>query len=255
MNAQPSAGASFDSLAVDYDTRFGVSPTGRLFRFRLAERLASQVVPGAHILDIGCGTGEDAMWLAGQGYEVHGIDASPKMIEAARAKARARGSRATFECRTAESLAGEAAKFGAVISNYGALNCVPLEVWAGIVPRLLQPSGRAFVVLMGRRPLPEGARGGFDAVDRGALAEVRVGLSSVRVRYESADAVRRALQPSVTVTRVEAMGCLVPGPGYPGFAMRHPIVIGLLAMGESFLRTAPWFRGRGDHTLFEFQRR
>ena len=124
---------------------------------------------------------------------------------------------------------------------------VPDERWGQV--------GRAFVVLMGRRPLPEGARGGFDAVDRGALAEVRVGLSSVRVRYESADAVRRALQPSVTVTRVEAMGCLVPGPGYPGFAMRHPIVIGLLAMGESFLRTAPWFRGRGDHTLFEFQRR
>ena len=45
---------------------------------------------------------------------------------------------------------------------------------------------------------------------------------------------------------------LIPGPGYADFPRRHPLVTGILAMGESVLRQAPLFRGWGDHTLFEF---
>ena len=246
---------NFDSFAASYDTTFGLSPTGRLFRFRIAERVMSEAPRGARVLDIGCGTGEDAVWLSAQGYAVHGIDESPKMIEAAKAKAKQHGSTATFECRTVQSLSQEPLRFAAVISNFGALNCVPLAAWAGIVPGLLTPPGRAFVVLMGRKPLPEGVRRGFGAADRGATAEARIGPSSVVVHYESVKAAMRALAPSATVTRVEALGCLVPGPGYEGFARRHPIVVGLLAMAESVVRQAPFFKGRGDHTLFEFQRR
>lgn len=246
---------NFDSLAASYDTTFGLSPTGRLFRFRLAERVLSEAPRGARILDIGCGTGEDAVWLSAQGYAVHGIDESPGMIEAARAKAKERHSTATFECRTVQSLSAESSRFDAVISNFGALNCVPLGTWAGIVPGLLTAPGRAFVVLMGRRPLPEGVRRGFGAADRGPTAEARIGASSVVVRYESVEEVRRALAPSATVSRVEALGCLLPGPGYQGFARRHPILVGFLAMGESVVRDAPFFNGRGDHTLFEFHRR
>ena len=246
---------NFDSFAAAYDTTFGRSPAGRLFRFRVAERVMSGSPQGARVLDLGCGTGEDAVWLAGQGYAVHGIDESPRMIEAAQAKAKERDSTATFACRSVQSLSQESDRFDVVISNFGALNCVPLAAWAALVPRLLSASGRAFVVLMGRKPLPEGFRSGFGAADRGPTAQVRIGPSAVSVHYESVAAVRRALAASATVSRVEALGCLVPGPGYEGFARRHSILFGVLAMGESVVRQAPFFKGRGDHILFEFGRR
>jgi SAM-dependent methyltransferase len=245
---------SFDSFAAAYDQTFGLSPTGRLFRFRLAERVMSASRPPAQVLDIGCGTGEDALWLAASGYSVHGIDDSPKMIEVARAKAESSGSSATFECRSVRELAREPERFDVVLSNFGALNCVPVETWAAITPALLTSSGRGFVVLMGRRPLPEGVRRGFAAADRGGAAQVRVGASSLTVHYESAAVVERALSTSALVTRVEALGCLVPGPGYRRFVEHHPLFVGLLAMAESMVRRAPFFKGRGDHTLFEFQR-
>ena len=38
-------------------------------------------------LDIGCGTGSDAVWLAGQGFSVTGIDVSETAIERARERA------------------------------------------------------------------------------------------------------------------------------------------------------------------------
>jgi SAM-dependent methyltransferase len=39
-------------------------------------------------LEIGCGTGTDAIWLARQGFETLGVDIAPRAIELARAKAR-----------------------------------------------------------------------------------------------------------------------------------------------------------------------
>ena len=54
---------------------------------RLVERGAFQ----GRVLDVGCGTGENALYLAEQGLEVWGIDGSPLAIEQARAKAVARG--------------------------------------------------------------------------------------------------------------------------------------------------------------------
>lgn len=246
---------NFDSFAAAYDRTFGLSPTGRLMRFRVAERLMGAARQGARVLDLGCGTGEDAVWLASLGYAVHGIDESPKMIEAAKAKAAERRSTATFECRAVQSLSREPGRFDAILSNFGALNCVPLATWAELVPGLLTESGRAFVVLLGRKPLPEGLRRGFGVADRGRTAEVRIGASSVTVHYESVAAVKRALAPSATLSRVEALGCFVPAPGYEGFARRHSGFVAVLAMAECVLRAAPFFRGRGDHILFEFGRR
>lgn len=43
---------------------------------------------GERVLDVGCDTGELALFLARQGYRVLGIDFAPRAIEQARAKAR-----------------------------------------------------------------------------------------------------------------------------------------------------------------------
>jgi SAM-dependent methyltransferase len=243
---------AFDEVAPTYDASFGLSPTGRLFRFRVAERLMATVKPRSRVLDLGCGTGEDALWLAGLGYVVHGIDVSPAMVAVAVAKASRTSSAATFECRSLESLQACELRFDAVLSNLGALNCVPLETWTGIVPGLLARDGRGFVVLMGDRPLPEAFRSGPPKTPRGPGAPVSVGNGVVTTYYAPVSAVVASLSIRARVAHVEALGCLVPGPTYAGFPRRHPLVTGLLAVGESVLRSTPFLRGRGDHTLFEF---
>ena len=48
------------------------------------------------VIDVGCGTGENSLELASRGLEVLGIDASPRAIDAARAKASERGISAEF---------------------------------------------------------------------------------------------------------------------------------------------------------------
>lgn len=48
------------------------------------------------VLDCGCGTGENALFLAGRGHEVWGVDASPRAIRKAESKARERSAAAKF---------------------------------------------------------------------------------------------------------------------------------------------------------------
>ncbi|MEO7330413.1 MAG: class I SAM-dependent methyltransferase [Minicystis sp.] len=54
------------------------------------------------VLDIGCGTGENALYLASRGHTTSGVDMVETAIARAREKARARGLEATF--RVADAL-------------------------------------------------------------------------------------------------------------------------------------------------------
>jgi SAM-dependent methyltransferase len=52
----------------------------------LIQAVESGAVPVGRALDVGCGTGTNAIWLAQHGYEVLGVDVAPLAIEKAYAK-------------------------------------------------------------------------------------------------------------------------------------------------------------------------
>jgi SAM-dependent methyltransferase len=56
------------------------------------------------VLDAGCGTGEHTIYLTGRGYDVFGLDSSPRAIEQARANAAAHDVAARFEVGDALAL-------------------------------------------------------------------------------------------------------------------------------------------------------
>ena len=69
------------------------------------------------VLDAGCGTGENAIYLAVQGYRVVAFDAAPVAIEKARIKARQRGVAATFAVADARELIAWDARFETIIDS------------------------------------------------------------------------------------------------------------------------------------------
>jgi predicted deacylase/ubiquinone/menaquinone biosynthesis C-methylase UbiE len=69
------------------------------------------------ILDVGCGTGFFTILLAQQGYEVTGIDLTPKMIENAKILAKEEGCACEFCCMDAEKLEFPDESFDVVISR------------------------------------------------------------------------------------------------------------------------------------------
>ena len=74
----------FDEHAANWSTRYA---TGAPFEKRLArfaEPLESLVPPPAHVLDLGCGTGNLVRHLAAARYQVVGAEASAAMLDVAR---------------------------------------------------------------------------------------------------------------------------------------------------------------------------
>ena len=62
-----------------------------------ARAFAESKAAGSRVLDLGCGTGRDAIWLANNGFRAVGLDYAPPAVRLAREAAHAAGSPATFE--------------------------------------------------------------------------------------------------------------------------------------------------------------
>ena len=62
--------------------------------YNLIDVVTQKPIPGCKALDIGCGTGDNSIWLAQNGFEVTGTDTS----EMALAKAEEKASKARIQC-------------------------------------------------------------------------------------------------------------------------------------------------------------
>lgn len=78
-------------------------------------RLADQGSISGEVIDVGCGTGENALYLASRGLEVLGVDAASTAIERAQAKSTERGISATFLVGDALELTGLGRTFDVAI--------------------------------------------------------------------------------------------------------------------------------------------
>ena len=84
---------AFDELASTYDETFTDTVVGRTLRRMVWARMARAFRAGQRVLELGCGTGEDAIRLAEAGVRVVATDPSSHMLQLAREKAASRSCR------------------------------------------------------------------------------------------------------------------------------------------------------------------
>jgi cyclopropane fatty-acyl-phospholipid synthase-like methyltransferase len=113
------------------------------------------------VLDAGCGTGENALYLGSRGHEVWGIDFLPVAIERAMAKAEQRGLGAHFEVADALALQKLGRQFDTVI-DCGLFHTFSDEerpIYVSGLARLVRPGGRVHLLCFSdREPPGEGPR-------------------------------------------------------------------------------------------------
>jgi len=108
------------------------------------ERL--DAVPGAHFLDVACGSGQLALIAARDGLKVTGVDIASNLVERARERAQAEGFSARFEEADAEALPFEDASFDIVASLFGAMFAPRPDLVAKELLRVCNPGGTIAMV-------------------------------------------------------------------------------------------------------------
>lgn len=258
--------AAFDAIAQDYDQIFTHSLLGSAHRSLVHESLRGRLREGQWALELNCGTGEDAIFLASLGLRVLACDVSERMIGVARQKVESDrcGARVQFAVCANEhlDLLAKHAPFDVVLSNFGGLNCTAdLALVAHELSRLVRPGGQVFLCMMGRicawEILWYAARGSWSkALRRFKLQRTRASIAGVTVQvyYPSVRKMRQAFATSFRLESWRGIGVVLPPSWMESHLRNYPDFINLLKRVDRWFGGFPLFRGFADHILFQFVR-
>jgi ubiquinone/menaquinone biosynthesis C-methylase UbiE len=259
--------APFDSVAGSYDEAFTSSKIGQAQRVAVWSELAQTFCPGGRVLEIGCGTGVDACFLAEKGIHVLACDSSSQMIEVARRRVQEHGLQELVRplLIRAEDIATLPPRelFDGAYSNFGALNCVEnLPQLARDLARLLKPGANAILCWMGPSCLWEmlwylaqgNRRKAFRRLHHDGVTARLADEAFVHVRYPSVKSLAAAFAPEFRLKSVKGIGVAVPPSYVEDWAKRHPNLLRLCERLDAVFGHCPGVRVLADHILVRLQR-
>ena len=122
------------------------SPEHRELVERTVDELAEVFAPPGPVADLGCGPGAHALALARRGYEVVGVDGSPRMVEVARARAARDGVDARFDVHDVGApLPFADASLGGVVAMLVVQHLADPAAFVREVRRCLRPGGHLLI--------------------------------------------------------------------------------------------------------------
>jgi ubiquinone/menaquinone biosynthesis C-methylase UbiE len=241
--------AAFDQLASEYDRVWTRSAVGHLQREAVWRHIGALFEPGLSILDLGCGTGEDAVRLMQAGLRVRAIDASGEMVRIARARG------VDAEILSIEDCSLLYESFDGILSNFGALNCVAdIESLREPLARLVRPGGHLAICVIGGFCAWETAWALLHRQPAKAFRRWRKSVLSslgIRVFYPSKRRLESAFRPQFSLVKWCGIGLTVPPSYVTGLSTN------LLQKLDAFDRRAahwPGLRALSDHRLYVFVR-
>lgn len=227
--------------------------------------------PGCRILEIGCGTGVDTEFFASLGLHVVACDPSEEMLSRTKRRLASAGigdhvsilACGLQELPTFLDALDHARGFDAVVSNFGAINCVEhLEPLGAVTRRHLRPGGAAIVNVMGRTCAWEALY--FAAIGRPALAKRRlrpgvvVPVAGVDVPtfYHRVADVGASLGNDFSLDTILGIGVVVPPPYLETrWQQVPPPIRRFAARVDGVVSSWPGVNRLGDHLLMRWVKR
>lgn len=224
--------AVFDVASIDYDETFSNSHIGRLLRTTVWEQLDTIITtPKQDILEINCGTGEDAVYLANKGHRVTATDISAGMITAANSKAKLSNLHFIPLSFTELTSHFEPNSFDIVLSNFGGLNCIDegqLEKVLSDIYTLLRQGGKFIGVIMAKHCMWEIGyyicKGRFRTAFRrfnNEGAKTTLGAESLLTYYYHPKQLKRLAQHKLKYLSAYPVGLFIPPSYMEGYFKKH----------------------------------
>jgi len=146
--------AKFEAMAEEWwDPKGKFKPLHQINPLRLDYIADTATLPGAMVLDVGCGGGLLAEGMAGHGAHVTGIDRSPRALGVARTHAEQAGVTVQYEENDAETWAESHAEHYDIVTCLEVLEHVPdVEGTVAACASMLKPGGHFFFATLNRTP-------------------------------------------------------------------------------------------------------
>jgi SAM-dependent methyltransferase len=177
---------AWDRRYAGADLVWGVGPN------RIVEAELGGLAPGSAV-DVGCGEGRNALWLATRGWRATGLDFSPVAIERGRRLAAEAGvsDRATFEVCDVVGGDWPPGPFDAVVLAYLQLPAAQRRIVLRKAAEVLAPDGVLLVVAHDASNIAEGTGGPQDPEVLYTAADVVGDVDGLGLAVERAERVQR----------------------------------------------------------------
>lgn len=253
---------TFDALAPTYDADFSERPTAQFLRGLVHERLRQHLAPNTSVLEIGCGTGIDAAFMASLGAHVTATDISDGMLS--RARARLPDSitvdRLDINALPSDTFTG---RYRLVLANFGALNaCRDFPALAQWLAARVDAGGVVCMAVMSRFCLWESAWNGLhlrlkQAARRwsGKAGFTPPNGQPMTVVYPSIGDMTQAFAPWFEISTRRGLGVALPPSEMFSVVEKRAWLAPRLTRLEGFLWRRGWGARLADHVWWEMVRR
>ncbi|QHS51752.1 class I SAM-dependent methyltransferase [Edaphobacter sp. 12200R-103] len=259
------AAAAFDHLAVDYDAVFTHSSIGSAQRAAVWECAKSIFTPHSRLLELNCGTGEDAIHFAEQGFNITSCDISPAMISQARRKALQThtNDHIRFYVQANEKIGDlpEKHPFSGCFSNFSGLNCVKdLNGLSSSLAPMLLPGSPLLFCFSTRYCLWEIAwhllRADLSRCSRrwSGYHETTLGDTILSVYYPTCREISRSFAQDFRLIAVYGIGITVPPSYVEPWIAKRPGLLQTLQRIDTAIYRLPMINRLGDHMLLHLER-
>ncbi len=259
---QPQA---FDTYAKDYDAHFTNSFIGKAQRWQVYKQVKKYIsFQAKKVLEINCGTGEDAVWLALQGASVLATDISEGMLQVTRQK-KAGHFINTKQMSSQDIKLLSPEKFDVIFSNFGGLNCLSEKELIDFKNGCLQvqnTSGQLAFVIMGTTCWWE--RFYYNRKKDPARANRRLNKSGAetvmdghhfKTWYYSPEDMKALFNSHYKHIATKPIGLFVPPSYLEHYVKKRKMLFGLLKFMDSLLGNFSFLANRADHYLIVFEKK
>jgi ubiquinone/menaquinone biosynthesis C-methylase UbiE len=261
------AAAAFSRQSAVFDEIYSGNTIIQYKRKRVWDHINQFLKPGSRILELNAGTGEDAIYFAGQGHSVHATDISEGMLGKLREKVNERGLNEKISAEICSYTELEKLKhkgpYDLIFSNFAGLNCTddlrkvllsfePLLAENGLATLVIMPPfsiWETFLVFQGQ------FKTAFRRLNSKNGRKARIEGVYFNCWYYKPSFMREVVKGKFEVIELEGLCSIVPPSFFEHFAEKHPKLYRFLCKWEGRLKSSwPW-KYIGDYYIITLRKK
>ncbi len=257
---------NFDNASHLYDTTFTFSKIGRAQRkmvYKYLKPIINQKKK-LSVLELNCGTGEDAIYFSELGHDVEATDISKGMIEVAKEKSYPENLKFSVQDITLINEQSFDKKFDLIFSNFGGLNCLSkdqLKSFFETAKDLLNSNGKIVIIIMPRYCLWERLyftlKGNFKKAKRRKAKDsviANVVGSEIKTWYYNPEEILSLTEEEYSKENIKPIGLVIPPSYLENSFLTKRLFLSILKRIDKVITGSFWAK-YADHFLIELKKK